>query len=164
MINLGSWTCTHSVASDSWHFLTLLHGKTMTDGQSCQEQHLLICFLCYCGEIQNDLKKIACSIKNVQVANLHTSEVSKVSLWPLLHMNHYKSLITCSHTVLHWTLCWAVAGYSVFLFLSFKETWFNTFHPNWTQKIVLVMFPPLSLRVTENNISLNLVSIIIFLI
>lgn len=72
----------------------------MADGQSCQEQHLLICFLCYCAENQDDLKKNS-SIKNVQVTNLNTSEVSKVSLWPLLQMNHYKSLITCSHTVLH---------------------------------------------------------------
>lgn len=120
MINLGSWTCTHSLASDSWHFLTLLHGKPMPDGQPCQEQHLLIFFLCYCAEIQDDLKKNKSCIKNVRIAKLHTSEISKVSLWPLLYMNNYKSLITCSHAVFHWTLSRAVAGYSVFLFLSFR--------------------------------------------
>lgn len=80
--------------------------------------HLLSLLLCWNS---GWLEKNSC-IKNVQVAKLNTSEVSKVSLWPLLHMNHYKSLITCSHTVLHWTLCWIVAGYSVFLFLSFRGT------------------------------------------
>lgn len=65
-------------------------------------------------------KKNKSCIKNVRIAKLHTSEISKVSLWPLLYMNNYKSLITCSHAVFHWTLSRAVAGYSVFLFLSFR--------------------------------------------
>lgn len=46
----------------------------MPDGQSCQEQRLLIFFLCYCAEIQDDLKekKKRLWVKNVQVAELHT--------------------------------------------------------------------------------------------
>lgn len=144
LINLGSRTCTRSLASDSWHFLTLLCRKTMPDGQSCQEQHLLIFFLCYCAEIQDDWKKKKICMKNVQVAKLHTEEISKVSLWPLLHKNYCSNLITRTHAVFHWTLSWAVAGYSVFLFLSFKEAWFSTFHPSCILKIVLdepVIFP-----------------------
>lgn len=140
-------------------------------GKSWQMDNLVrssICSFAFCATVLKfkiTWKKPA--ILKMCKLQIWTLQKFLVSLWPLPHMNHYKSLITCSHTVFHWTSCWAVAGYSVFLFLSFRETWFNTFHPNWAQKIVLdepVMFPPLSLRVTENDISFNLVSMILFFI